>query len=241
MKPDQALIIIPTYNERPNIALLVPEIMKTVPGIQVLVVDDASPDGTSACVRELGRAWPGKVHVLDRGKKEGLGRAYMAGFAWALARPFECVFEMDADFSHDPQYLPDFLAAIDDADLVLGSRYLTGVNVVNWPLYRLLISYSGNLYARLVTGLPVRDCTGGFKCFRRAVLEAIAHDAIAASGYSFQIEVSWRAWKKGFRIREIPIVFVDRKIGESKMSTSIIREGLLLLWRLRFSSLFGRE
>jgi dolichol-phosphate mannosyltransferase len=186
-------------------------------------------------------AWPGKVHVLDRMKKEGIGRAYITGFKWALARDYACIFEMDADFSHDPKYLPEFLSAIDNTDLVLGSRYLTGVNVINWPLYRLLISYFGNAYARFVTGLPVRDCTGGFKCFRRTVLESINLDSVAASGYSFQIEMSWRAWKKGFRIKEIPIVFVDRKLGESKMSTKIIQEGLVLLWRLRFAAMFGAK
>jgi dolichol-phosphate mannosyltransferase len=240
MDPNQSLIIIPTYNERQNVALLIPEIMKTVPGCHILVVDDSSPDGTSAAVKEIAVGWPGLVHVLDRPKKEGLGRAYIAGFQWALQRPYEAVFEMDADFSHDPKYLPDFLAAIDTADLVLGSRYLTGVNVINWPLSRLLISYFGNTYARIVTGLPVRDCTGGFKCFRRAVLEKINLAGIAASGYSFQIEMSFRAWKYGFRIKEIPIVFTDRRHGESKMSTKIIREAVVLLWRLRFSSLFGR-
>ena len=240
MDPNQALIIIPTYNERQNIALLIPEIMKTVPGCHILVVDDSSPDGTSAAVKEIAVGWPGQIHVLDRPKKEGLGRAYIAGFQWALQGPYEAVFEMDADFSHDPKYLPDFLSAIDTADLVLGSRYLTGVNVINWPLSRLLISYFGNTYARIVTGLPVRDCTGGFKCFRRAVLEKINLAGIAASGYSFQIEMSFRAWKYGFRIKEIPIVFTDRRHGESKMSTKIIREAVVLLWRLRFSSLFGR-
>jgi dolichol-phosphate mannosyltransferase len=148
---------------------------------------------------------------------------------------------MDADFSHDPKYLPDFIAAAERADLVLGSRYLTGVNVVNWPLYRLLISIGGNMYARMVTGLPVRDCTGGFKCFRREVLQAINLDTISASGYSFQIEMSWLTWKKGFRIKEIPIVFVDRKTGVSKMSTKIFREALLLIWRLRLSSLINRR
>jgi dolichol-phosphate mannosyltransferase len=241
MKPDQALIIIPTYNERQNISLIIPEIMKAVPGASILVVDDSSPDGTSQAVKDVSATYNGKVHVLDRTKKEGIGRAYISGFKWALERDYACIFEMDADFSHDPKYLPDFLSAIDTADLVLGSRYLTGVNVINWPLFRLLISYFGNSYARFVTGLPVRDCTGGFKCFRRTVLESINLDSIAASGYSFQIEMSWRAWKKGFRIKEIPIVFVDRKYGESKMSTRIIQEALVLLWRLRFAALFGTK
>jgi dolichol-phosphate mannosyltransferase len=241
MDPREVLIIIPTFNERENIVPLVPEIMKTVPGCNILVVDDNSPDGTAAAVRELAGAYPGQIHVLDRQKKEGLGRAYIAGFQWALQRPYQAVFEMDADFSHDPKYLPDFLTAIDTADVVIGSRYLTGVNVINWPLSRLLISYYGNYYARVVTGLPVRDCTGGFKCFRRTVLESINLGGIAASGYSFQIEMNFRVWKRHFRIKEIPIVFTDRRRGESKMSTKIIREAVVLLWRLRFSSFFGRN
>jgi dolichol-phosphate mannosyltransferase len=239
MNSAQALIIIPTYNERDNIALLLPEIFKAVPGAHVLVVDDNSPDGTAQCVRELAQSLPG-VHLLERPRKEGLGRAYISGFRWALERSYACMFEMDADFSHNPCYLPDFLEAIDDCDLVIGSRYIKGVNVVNWPMSRLLISYAGNLYARLVAGIPVKDCTGGFKCFRREVLERINLDRISSSGYSFQIEVNYLAWKKGFRIREIPIVFTDRERGESKMSTKIVREALVLLWELRFMSLFRR-
>lgn len=234
------LIIIPTYNERDNIVLLIPEVKKNLPDAHILVVDDSSPDGTAACVRELTATTNG-LFLLTRPKKEGLGRAYISGFKWALERAYTLIFEMDADFSHDPKYLSDFLAAAENADLVLGSRYLTGVNVINWPLYRLLISIVGNVYARTVTGLPVRDCTGGFKCFRREVLQTINLDTISASGYSFQIEMSWLAWKKGFRIKEIPIVFVDRKNGVSKMSTKIFREGLLLIWRLRLASFFNRR
>jgi dolichol-phosphate mannosyltransferase len=240
MNNDQALIIIPTYNERQNILLLIPQVLKTVPGVSILVVDDSSPDGTSAAVKELAQSVD-KVYVLDRPKKEGLGRAYISGFTWGLERDFKCFFEMDADFSHDPRYLPDFLQAIDTADLVIGSRYLTGVNVINWPMSRLLISYIGNWYARTVTGLPVRDCTAGFKCFKRTVLETINLGKIAASGYSFQIEMNFRTWKHHFRIKEIPIVFTDRTRGESKMSTKIIREGLIPLWKLRFSTIFSRS
>ena len=233
-------IIIPTYNERENIGLLIPEIKKGFPGAHILVVDDSSPDGTGQCVQEIATSIGG-VFLKSRPKKEGLGRAYITGFKWALERSYQFIFEMDADFSHDPHHLPDFLKAIEQNDLVIGSRYLTGVNVINWPLYRLLISIGGNIYARMVTGLPVRDCTGGFKCFRREVLQAINLDTISASGYSFQIEMSWLTWKKGFRIKEIPIVFVDRKFGVSKMSTKIFREGLLLIWRLRLASLFNRK
>lgn len=240
MKNANILIIIPTYNERENIVLIVPEVKKVLPGVHILVVDDSSPDGTGACVKQMAAAFDG-LFLLTRPKKEGLGRAYISGFKWALERSYEFIFEMDADFSHDPRYLPDFVTAVDTADLVLGSRYLTGVNVVNWPLCRLIISYGGNLYARLVTGLPVRDCTGGFKCFRRKVLESINFDRISVSGYSFQIEMTWLAWKKGYRIKEIPIIFVDRKRGKSKMSMRIIGEGLLLIWRLRVASLFLKK
>jgi dolichol-phosphate mannosyltransferase len=241
MDQSETLIIIPTYNERENIGLLLPAIRKVLPGAHMLVVDDGSPDGTSAYVKELSRSL-GNVFVLDREKKEGLGKAYVAGFRWALERHYGFVFEMDADFSHDPKYLPDFLEAIKENDLIIGSRYISGVNVVNWPMSRLLISYFGNVYARLVTGIPVRDCTGGFKCFRRQVLEALDFRSIASSGYSFQIEVNFYAWKKGFRIKEIPIVFTDRQRGASKISRGIIREGLVLvLWKLRIAPLFRRK
>jgi len=239
MDPAQALVIVPTYNERENIALLIPAVRAAVGGIHILVVDDNSPDGTSACVKELAATTPG-LFVLDRVAKQGLGRAYIAGFRWALARGYQLVFEMDADFSHNPSYLPAFLSAIEEADVVIGSRYVNGVNVINWPMSRLLLSYVGNWYARFVAGIPVRDCTGGFKCFRRAVLEAIDLERISSSGYSFQIEVNWLAWKKGFRLKEIPIVFADRTRGQSKMSTRIVREALVLLWELRLHSLFRR-
>jgi dolichol-phosphate mannosyltransferase len=232
------LIIIPTYNERENIGLLLPEIRKHVPNAHVLVVDDGSPDGTSAYVKGLGLDW---VFVLDRSRKEGLGRAYVAGFRWALERNYSLVFEMDADFSHDPASLPGFLEAAKTSDLVIGSRYKSGVNVINWPMSRLLLSYFAHMYARGVTGISVRDCTGGFKCFRRAVLESIDFATIGSSGYSFQIEVNFFAWKKGFRIAEIPIVFTDRKRGASKMSGGIIREALVIvLWKLRIVQMFKK-
>jgi dolichol-phosphate mannosyltransferase len=233
------LIIIPTYNERENIGILLPAIKKQVPAAHVLIVDDGSPDGTSAYVKGL--ALDG-VFVFDREKKEGLGRAYVAGFAWALERAYEYIFEMDADYSHDPVYLPDFLDAVKTSDLVIGSRYKSGVNVINWPMSRLLLSYFANMYARVVTGIPVRDCTGGFKCFRRKVLEALDFKTVGSSGYSFQIEVNFFAWKKGFRISEIPIVFTDRKRGASKMSGGIIREALVIvLWKLRIVQMFKKS
>jgi dolichol-phosphate mannosyltransferase len=182
-----------------------------------------------------------RVHVLERAKKLGLGTAYLAGFAWGLERDYAYLFEMDADFSHDPAHLPQFLTAIENADLVLGSRYQNGrVSVVNWPISRLLLSYFANVYARAVTGLPVWDSTGGFKCFRREVLEAIDFERVHSNGYAFQIEMSFRAWKKGFRIAEIPIVFVDRTEGQSKMSKAIVREAVWMVWWIRLKSIFGR-
>jgi dolichol-phosphate mannosyltransferase len=239
MQQSDILVIVPTYNEKENIGLLIPEIKGLLPAAHILVVDDNSPDGTSAFVKELGRAHDG-VFVLDRPKKEGLGKAYISGFRWALERNYQYVFEMDADFSHDPKYLPDFLKAIEESDLVIGSRYVNGVNVINWPMSRLLLSYFANLVTRLIAGVPVRDCTAGFKCFRRRVLETINLDKIDSSGYSFQIEVNYMAWKNRFRIKEIPIVFTDRKRGVSKMSTRIVREALVLLWKLRLHSTFNR-
>jgi dolichol-phosphate mannosyltransferase len=239
MTPEKILIIIPTYNEKDNIGLLVPAIDKTVPEVHILVVDDASPDGTSAFVKEMGKR-RNNLFVLDRPRKEGLGKAYVAGFHWALSREYEYIFEMDADFSHDPKYLPDFLATIEHNDLVIGSRYISGVNVINWPMKRLLLSYCASIVARIITGLPLRDCTAGFKCFRRTVLEKISLDTIDSSGYAFQIEMNFFAWKNKFSIAEIPIVFTDRQRGTSKMSTKIIREALILLWKLRFVSIFDR-
>ncbi|MGH7631615.1 MAG: polyprenol monophosphomannose synthase [Gemmatimonadales bacterium] len=235
---ERALVVVPTYNERTNIPLLVPAILLQDPRLEVLVVDDNSPDGTGRLADDLARA-DSRVHVLHRELKEGLGKAYLAGFRWALDRGYDYVFEMDADFSHDPKFLPEFLRAIEDADLVVGSRYKSGVNVINWPMSRLLLSIGANHYARIVTGLPLADSTGGFKCFRRRVLESIALDRVKSNGYSFQIELSFLAWKKGFRIREIPIVFTDRVEGQSKMNRKIVREAIWMVWWLRLRSLMG--
>ncbi len=235
----KALVIVPTYNERENIKSLVPQLLALPCDVEVLVVDDSSPDGTARVVSEMA-AGDGRINLLSREAKLGLGSAYVAGFKYALSRPeIEYVFEMDADFSHDPASIPTFLEAIEDCDLVLGSRYLRGVTVVNWPLSRLILSYTANLYTRVVTGLPVHDATGGFKCFRRRVLESIDLDAINSDGYSFQIEVSFKCWKKGFKIREIPITFVDRRVGTSKMSHKIIWEAVWLVWKLRLQSFFS--
>ncbi len=237
---ERGLVIIPTYNERDNIARLIDQVLARDDRLDVLVVDDGSPDGTGAIVDAIKSTNP-RVDVIHRATKLGLGTAYIAGFKWALARHYAFVFEMDADFSHDPAHLPQFLDAVDGADLVLGSRYRNGrVTVVNWPIGRLMLSYAANVYARVVTGLQLFDSTGGFKCFRRHVLEALELDAVKSSGYAFQIEMNFRAWKKGFRIVEIPIVFVDRTEGESKMSKKIVREAVWMVWRLRWWSIRGK-
>lgn len=235
----KAVVIIPTYNECENLPRIVPQVLAQDSRLHVLVVDDNSPDGTGKLADELAAGSGGRIFVLHRERKEGLGQAYLAGFRWALSQDFDLIFEMDADFSHDPKYLPDFLAAVLEADLVLGSRYISGVNVVNWPMSRLLLSYFANVYSRIVTGMPLRDGTGGFKCFRREVLQSIDLARVKSNGYSFQIEMSFRAMKKGFRLKEIPIVFVDRTAGTSKMSKKIVREAIWMVWRLRLWSMFG--
>jgi dolichol-phosphate mannosyltransferase len=236
---ERALVVVPTYNEAKNLPFIVPQVLTQDQRLEVLVVDDNSPDGTGALADEMAAADP-RVHVMHRPEKNGLGKAYIAGFQWALERDYQFVFEMDADFSHDPRFLTVFLDAIKDADLVIGSRYKTGVNVINWPMSRLLLSIGANQYARWITGLPIEDSTGGFKCFRRPVLEAIDLDRVRSNGYSFQIEMSFRAWKKGFRLVEIPIVFTDRVEGQSKMNKRIVREAIWMVWWLRVKSLAGQ-
>jgi dolichol-phosphate mannosyltransferase len=237
---EKALVVIPTYNESANLPQIIPQILGQDPLLDVLVVDDNSPDGTGSLADEIARASP-RVHVIHRDGKLGLGTAYIAGFKWALERSYDFVFEMDADFSHDPRHLPEFLTAIQDADVVLGSRYLKGrVTVVNWPMSRLMLSYLANIYARWFTGLRIWDLTGGFKCFRRRVLEGIDLSQVGSNGYAFQIEMSVRAWRKGFKLREIPIVFVDRTEGQSKMNKAIVREAVWKVPRLRVMALFGR-
>jgi dolichol-phosphate mannosyltransferase len=237
---ERALVIVPTYNEHENIVRLIDAVLSQDPRLEVLVVDDGSPDGTGEIVDERTRQDP-RVHVIHRARKMGLGTAYVAGFKWALEHRYDYIFEMDADFSHDPGHLPQFLESAKDADVVLGSRYRDGkVTVVNWPIGRLLLSYYANVYARIVTGLPLWDATGGYKCWRRRVLEAIDLNDVRSNGYAFQIEMSFRAWKKGFRIVEIPIVFVDRTEGTSKMSKKIVREAIWMVWRLRWWSITGR-
>ena len=234
----RCLVVIPTYNEADNVQELLPSVLKFGSHFNVLIVDDNSPDGTAKLVKEMQKTEP-RIHLLERPGKLGLGTAYVAGFKFALANGFDYVFEMDADFSHDPEMLPKLLAKAEEYDLVIGSRYIEGVNVVNWPMKRLLLSYFANLYTRVITGMPVRDATGGFKCFRRKVLESIDLDAIHSNGYAFQIEMNFKTWRKGFRVVEIPIVFVDRRIGSSKMSKHIVYEAVWMVWRLKFRSLFG--
>ena len=238
--PERGLVIVPTYNERDNIARIIEQVLARDDRLDVLVVDDGSPDGTGAIVDDI-KAQNPRVDVIHRAGKQGLGTAYIAGFKWALAREYAFVFEMDADFSHDPAHLPQFLEAVEGADVVIGSRYRNGrVTVVNWPVGRLLLSFAANVYARVITGLQLFDSTAGFKCFRRQVLETVDLDAVKSSGYAFQIEMNFRAWKKGFRIVEIPIVFVDRTEGESKMSKKIVREAVWMVWRLRWWSIRGK-
>jgi dolichol-phosphate mannosyltransferase len=237
---ERALVVIPTYNEAGNLPNIVPQVLAQDPRLEVLVVDDNSPDGTGRLADGLAQANP-RVHVLHREGKLGLGTAYLAGFRWAIERRYDYAFEMDADFSHDPVHLKDFLKAIATADVVLGSRYLGGrVTVVNWPMGRLLLSYCANIYARWITGLRIWDLTGGFKCFRRHVLEALDLSQVRSNGYAFQIEMSVRAWRKGFKLAEIPIVFVDRLEGQSKMSKAIVREAVWIVPRLRLMAWFGR-
>jgi dolichol-phosphate mannosyltransferase len=230
-----ALVIVPTYNERENIEPLIGAILEQSSELTVLVVDDNSPDGTGELVETLKSAAPARIEALHRSGKLGLGTAYVAGFKWALARGYDYVFEMDADFSHDPTVLPRLLVAAQDADLALGSRNIPGGGTPDWSLLRRIISRGGSLYARLILGVPVHDLTGGFKCFPRRTLEAIDLDGIRSEGYAFQIELSYRVHQLGGRIAEIPIVFMDRRVGQSKMSGRIVREAMFAVWRMRFS------
>lgn len=233
------LIIIPTYNEKENLGPLLEAIYEIRPDIHVLVVDDNSPDGTGQLVAEWAEApqYEGRLFLLRRAGKLGLGTAYIAGFRWALARSYRRILEMDADFSHNPRYLPDLLAAAEEADLVLGSRYVPGGVVKNWGFWRRFLSRGGSLYARVLLGLPYQDLTGGFKCFRREVLETLDLGAVRSNGYSFQIELTYRAHCKGFKIKEVPIVFEDREVGKSKMSKHIFLEAVLMVWKLRMEGL----
>ena len=232
---EKTLIIVPTYNERDNLPRMAERLMNLPVSVDLLVVDDNSPDGTGKIADELAANNP-RIHVLHRAEKNGLGRAYIAGFKWALERDYEFIFEMDGDFSHNPDDIPSFLSAARgvNADLVLGSRYSHGVRVVNWPLKRLMLSRSAGVYVRLITGMPLTDPTGGYKCFRRRALQALNFDVVQSNGYSFQIEITHRLWRQGFKVTEVPIVFTDREHGQSKMSKHIVYEALWMVWKLWF-------
>jgi dolichol-phosphate mannosyltransferase len=236
---ERAIVVIPTYNERENIGRLIEALRRVLPSLDVLVVDDHSPDGTAELVRSMARD-DAHIHLLEREGKLGLGTAYCAGFRWALERGYHIICQMDADFSHNPEDLPRLIAALEHADVAIGSRYISGVNVVNWPMRRLLLSYAANVYTRLVTGMPIRDATGGFKAFRAELLRRIDLSAIASNGYAFQIEMNFRAWKLGARIEELSIIFIDRTNGVSKMSRSIIYEAAWIVWKLKLLALLGK-
>lgn len=235
----KTLIVTPTYNEADNIEKFVKEVLKQAPEIEVLVVDDNSPDGTGDIVDKLKKE-DSRIHVIHRAGKKGLGTAYVEGFRYAIQNKFDYIFEMDADFSHDPSEIPTFLKMIESCDLVLGSRYTNGVRVINWPIRRLILSYGANVYTRIITGMPVKDATGGFKCFRRKVLEAINLDKIHSNGYAFQIEMNFKSWCKGFKLCEHPIIFMDRRSGTSKMSKKIVYEAVFMVWKLKFQKIIGK-
>lgn len=236
----ETLVIVPTYNERENLPNVLARLAKVGAELDVLVVDDNSPDGTGKLADEFAAKNP-RIHVLHRAAKEGLGRAYCAGFAWALERGYEFVFEMDGDLSHNPDDIPAFLEAAREADLVVGSRYSNGIRVINWPLNRLLLSITAAKYVQVITGLPMSDPTGGYKCFRRAGLQALDLEQVRSNGYSFQIELTHKIWRQGMRIAEVPIIFTDRFHGRSKMSWNIVFEALFMVWRLLAQNGFHRK
>jgi len=228
---EKTLVIIPTYNEKDNLPKLVDRVMGLPVAVDILVVDDNSPDGTGQLADEIAAANP-RVHVLHRSEKNGLGRAYCDGFKWALCRDYQFVFEMDGDFSHNPDDIPAFLESARLADLVLGSRYRNGIRVINWPLKRLMLSMAAAKYVQVITGMPFSDPTGGYKCFRRRALESIDLDQVRSNGYSFQVEMTHKIWRQGMTIAETPIIFTDRFQGTSKMSSRIVREAFWMVWRL---------
>lgn len=235
----ESLVIVPTYNEKDNIQTVVERVNALGTDIDILVVDDNSPDGTAEIVKELQTKYE-NLHLMERVGKLGLGSAYVAGFRWALKRDYEYILEMDADLSHNPFDIPRLInRAKEGYDVVIGSRYCNGVNVIHWPIKRLILSYGANKYTRIVTGLPIKDCTSGFKCYRRKVLESIDLERIKSSGYSFQIEMKFRAWKKGFSLVEVPIIFEERSEGRSKMTKAIIYEAVFMVWKLKILSLLG--
>lgn len=235
----KALVVIPTYNEKDNAERLAEAVLAQYAGIEILFVDDNSPDGTGEIIDKIVAANK-RIHVIHRSEKLGLGSAYRDGFRVALAMNADCIIEMDADFSHDPAVLHQFIEALNENDLVIGSRYLNGVSVVNWPIRRLILSYFASVYTRWVTGLRLWDCTSGYKCFSRAALEAIDLTTVTSDGYSFQIEMNYRCMEKGLKIAEIPIIFIDRHAGTSKMSRKIVREAVMMVWKLRLQTIFSQ-
>ena len=234
----KTLVISPTYNERKNIQFLIEQTLDPNPDYHLLVVDDNSPDGTAGKVKELQNSYP-NLHLEERPGKAGLGTAYLFGFKWALDRDYEAIVQMDADLSHDPKDVPRLVSELKDHDLIIGSRYIEGISVVNWPIRRLILSYGANIYSRLITGMPIKDCTAGFKAWRSSLLKKIELGRVRSQGYSFQIEMNFRAWRKKARIKEESIIFVDRTIGESKMSKAIMYEAIWMVWRLRIWKIFG--
>lgn len=236
----RVLVIIPTYNEAENISAIIDQVLQQGDNINILIVDDNSPDGTANIVEQKKNLLPERIHLLKRERKLGLGSAYVFGFKYALAEEYDLIIEMDADFSHDPAMIPIMVKEAQKSDLIIGSRYVQGINVVNWPLIRLIISYFASRYVRIITGLPLCDATSGFKCFKRKVLESIDLDSILSDGYSFQIEMNYRAWIKNFTMKEISIIFTDRQNGHSKMSKKIIREAIFVVWKLRFLHLIHK-
>jgi dolichol-phosphate mannosyltransferase len=240
--PSDALVIVPTYNEADNIGQVVDLVLAQPTPISILVVDDNSSDGTAAIVRSKMEEAPERIHLIERGGKLGLGTAYLRGFRFALARDYTYICEMDADLSHDPDDLPRLIEPVraDEVDLAIGSRYVKGVRVINWPLSRLVLSYSAGMYTRAITRLPILDVTAGFKCFHRRVLEALPLDRVNSDGYAFQVEMHYRTWRAGFRFEEVPVIFTERTEGQSKMSKGIVREAALKVWELRLRDLFGQ-
>ena len=238
---NQILVIVPTYNEAHNIPKIIESVLNLDEPTHLLVVDDGSPDGTGEIVEELIPSYEGKLHLIRRSGKLGLGTAYVRGFEFALEKGYTYVCEMDADFSHNPQDIPSLVEEVrsGNADVAIGSRYSNGISIINWPLSRLILSYGANLYARLITGLPVKDTTAGFKCIHRKVLETISVEGIRSNGYAFQIELHFRAWKAGFRLKEVSIIFREREEGVSKMSKKIVWEAIWRVWFLKFQSIFG--
>ncbi len=235
----KALVIIPTYNEAPNAERIITEVLQQSEIVEVLIVDDHSPDGTADIVKKMMETNP-RIHILQRERKLGLGTAYVAGFKFAIKNKYDFIFEMDADFSHNPKEIPIILGKMEECDVLIGSRYIKGVNVVNWPMKRLILSYCANIYTRVITGMPIHDATAGFKCYKRKVLESIDLDSLRSNGYAFQIETNFIAWKKGFKLLEMPIVFVDRRVGVSKMNKKIVYEAVFMVWKLKLRSIFNR-